>query len=175
MIKDQQQNSTSPKKATSIFSGSMERLASQRTTWVFLSIMAYTILFLSSWVILKSILSWYSSTTNSSPVMIYGCWLLYALAALGVVLGLMSMAVALAMLVPATVVAWFIMLVLLTLCGKSRREVLVEERKLMAEVRRVAMKILIRGMLSPLFVPFWVILLLLGGAEKMLGLLRFYF
>ncbi|KAH7862036.1 hypothetical protein Vadar_033936 [Vaccinium darrowii] len=146
-IKDQQrQNSTSPNKSTSTRSLFMARLASQRRTWVFLSIIFYTILFSSSWNILKSILSWYSSTTNSSPSMISGWWppALYASAAFWVVLGLLSMAAAVAVVVPATVVTWITVLVLLTFFGKPRRAVVVEGRKLTTEISGLAMKILIK-------------------------------
>ncbi|KAH7833759.1 hypothetical protein Vadar_009398 [Vaccinium darrowii] len=128
MIKDQQQqqqqNSTSPNKSTSTCSLFMARLMTQRRTWVFLPITVYTILFSSSWNILKSILSWYTSPTISSPSMISGRWppALYASVALGAVLGLLSMAVAVIVVMPATVVMWVTVLVLLTFCAKPRRK-----------------------------------------------------
>ncbi|KAH7860513.1 hypothetical protein Vadar_014332 [Vaccinium darrowii] len=87
-------------------------------------------LFSFSWNITKSILSWYSSTTNSSPSMISGWWppALYTSVALGVVLGLLSMAAAVAVVVQATLGMCIIVLWLVTLFGKSWRTVALEGR-----------------------------------------------
>ncbi|KAA8526375.1 hypothetical protein F0562_008422 [Nyssa sinensis] len=118
-------------------------LMSKRRTWVCLFVAVYTILLSSTWNLLKSILSWYestSSTTESSS-----CWpAVYASVLLGAVFGLLSMAAALAVVVPATLVTWITILVLLAFCGKPRRALVVEGKKLTAEITGFVVKILIK-------------------------------
>ncbi|KAF5950171.1 hypothetical protein HYC85_012164 [Camellia sinensis] len=112
------------------------RLMSKRT-WACLFIVVYTVLLTSSWNILKSILSWYETTTSSSSA-------LYASVALGALFGLLSMAAALAVAVPATMVSWITVLVLLAFCGKQRTALVVEGKKLTAEIVVFVVKILIK-------------------------------
>ncbi|PSR95332.1 Cell wall integrity and stress response component 4 like [Actinidia chinensis var. chinensis] len=122
------------------------RLMSKRRTWVFLFVLVYTLLLSSSWNILKSILSWYESNSSSAtPSSSSSGWpALYASVALGVVFGLISMAAALSVAVPATVVTWITVLVLLAFCGKPRRALVVEGKKLTAEICWLVGKILIK-------------------------------
>ncbi|PWA57817.1 hypothetical protein CTI12_AA405680 [Artemisia annua] len=56
--------------------------------------------------------------------------------AVGMIFGLLSMAAALAIAVPASVVIWISILVLLTFCGKPRESVVVEGRRLTTEISR---------------------------------------
>lgn len=118
------------------------RLMSKRRTWVALFVVVYTILLSSTWNILKSILSWYQSNATTSTSS--GWPALYAAVALGVVFGLLSMAAALAVAVPATLVTWITVLVLLAFCGKPRRALVVEGKKLTAEITGFVVKILIK-------------------------------
>lgn len=119
------------------------RVMSKRRTWVFLFITVYTILLFFSWNVLKSVLSWYESAVSSSSSS-SGWPAIYASVLLGVVFGLMSMAAALAVAVPATLVTWISVLVLLTFFGKPRKSLVVEGRKLTAEITRTVAKILIK-------------------------------
>jgi len=118
------------------------RVMSKRRTWVALFVVVYTILLSSTWNILKSILSWYES--NATPSTSSGWPALYAAVALGAVFGLLSMAAALAVAVPATLVTWITVLVLLAFCGKPRRALVVEGKKLTAEITGFVVKILIK-------------------------------
>lgn len=118
------------------------RVMSKRRTWVALFVVVYTILLSSSWNILKSILSWYESNATTSTSS--GWPALYAAVALGAVFGLLSMAAALAVAVPATLVTWITVLVLLAFCGKPRRALVVEGKKLTAEITGFVVKILIK-------------------------------
>ncbi|THG20065.1 hypothetical protein TEA_018426 [Camellia sinensis var. sinensis] len=113
------------------------RLMSKRRTWACLFIVVYTVLLSSSWNILKSILSWYETTASSSSA-------LYASVALGALFGLLSMAAALAVAVPATMVTWVTVLVLLAFCGKPRTALVDEGKKLTFEIVGFVVKILIR-------------------------------
>nr|XP_043614718.1 uncharacterized protein LOC122586796 [Erigeron canadensis] len=116
-------------------------IMSKRRTWVFLFLFVYTILLSSSWNLLKSILSWYRTTTSQTST----TWpAIYASVALGVMFGLLSMAAALAVAVPATVVTWISVLVLLTFFGKPRKSLVVEGKKLTSEITRTVGKILIK-------------------------------
>ncbi|KAG5545310.1 hypothetical protein RHGRI_017695 [Rhododendron griersonianum] len=142
----EQQRSISLTKSTSACSLFITRLMIQSRTWVFLSILVYAILLSSSWNILRSVLSWYESTINPSSSS-SGWWpapALYAAVELGAVLGLLSMAAAVAVAVPVAVVTWITVMVLLTFCGKPRRAVEVEGRKLTAEISGFVGKILIK-------------------------------
>ncbi|KAG5551923.1 hypothetical protein RHGRI_010136 [Rhododendron griersonianum] len=114
---------------------------SKRRTWVSLFVVVYTILLSSTWNIIKSILSWYSSAAPSSSS---GWPALYAAVALGAVFGLLSMAAALAVAVPATLVTWITVLVLLAFFGKPRRALVVEGKELTAEITGFVLKILIK-------------------------------
>lgn len=68
---------------------------------------------------------------------------MYASVMLGAVFGVMSMAAALAVAVPAMLVTWITILVLLTISGTRRRDLVVEGKKLTAEISRIVVKILI--------------------------------
>ncbi|KAL3632295.1 hypothetical protein CASFOL_025279 [Castilleja foliolosa] len=117
------------------------RLMSKRRTWVCLFLSVYTILLSLSWNLLKSVLSWYEieSTSSSSPLSS-----LYASLLLGVAFGVLSMVAALAVAVPATLVAWITVLVLLTFCGKRRKALAVEGKKLTAEITGFVFRVLIK-------------------------------
>ncbi|KAL7250580.1 hypothetical protein ACSBR1_012580 [Camellia fascicularis] len=137
---EEEEQSTSPTTSTSSSSSSsmlIISLMSKRRTWACLFIVVYTVLLSSSWNILKSILSWYETTTTSSSA-------LYASVALGALFGILSMAAALAVAVPATMVTWITVLVLLAVCGKPRTTLVVEGKKLTAEIVGFVVKILIK-------------------------------
>ncbi|XP_057460376.1 uncharacterized protein LOC130750898 [Actinidia eriantha] len=140
---EEQEQETSPTTSSTSKSTSpvfIVRFMSKRRTWVFLFVFVYAILMLSSWNILKSTLSWYKAT--SSPA---SRWPeMYAAVVLGAVFGLLAVAASLAVAVKATVVTWITVLVLLTFSGKPRREVVVEGKKLTAEISGFAVKILIK-------------------------------
>ncbi|KAK9284245.1 hypothetical protein L1049_023414 [Liquidambar formosana] len=117
------------------------RLMSKRRTWVCLFIFVYAILLSSSWNLLRSILSWYKSSSSSS----YSSWpALYASVLLGVVFGLLSMAAALAVAMPAMLVTWITIIVLLTCCGKPKGALVVEGRKITKEIAVLVLKILLK-------------------------------
>ncbi|XP_058209525.1 uncharacterized protein LOC131322276 [Rhododendron vialii] len=135
----------SPTTTTTITSSNhlIIRLMSKRRTWVSLFVVVYTILLSSTWNIIKSILSWYES--SAAPSSSSSGWpALYAAVALGAVFGLLSMAAALAVAVPATLVTWITVLVLLAFCGKPRRALVVEGKELTAEITGFVLKILIK-------------------------------
>ncbi|KAL0301424.1 UNVERIFIED_CONTAM: hypothetical protein Scaly_2260200 [Sesamum calycinum] len=118
------------------------KLMSKRRTWVCLFVSVYTILLSLSWNLLKSVLSWYefeSSASSSS-----GWPALYASVLLGVSFGVLSMVAALAVAVPATLVTWITVLVLLTFCGKPRKTLVLEGKKLTAEITGFVVRVLIK-------------------------------
>lgn len=136
----------SPTATTTITSSNLLiiRLMSKRRTWVSLFVVVYTILLSSTWNIIKSILSWYESSAAPSSSSSSGWPALYAAVALGAVFGLLSMVAALAVAVPATLVTWITVLVLLAFCGKPRRALVVEGKELTAEITGFVLKILIK-------------------------------
>lgn len=119
-------------------------IMSKRRTWVFLFLFVYTIILSCSWNMLKSVLSWYDSTVDRSPDTSSGWPAIYASIALGGIFGLVSMAAALAVAIPATVVTWISVLVLLTFFGKPRKSLVVEGKKLTIEITKTVAKILIK-------------------------------
>ncbi|KAL2496872.1 uncharacterized protein Fot_40629 [Forsythia ovata] len=69
---------------------------------------------------------------------------LYASGLLGIAFGILSVVAALAVAVPATLVTWITVLVFLTFCGKPRRDLVLEGKKLTAEITGFVIKILIK-------------------------------
>ncbi|CAI0549718.1 unnamed protein product [Linum tenue] len=115
---------------------------SKRRTWVCLFVIVYSILLSSSWNLLQSILSWYQ---QQSQIASSSGWpAIYASVLLGAVFGVMSMAAALAVAVPATVVIWITVVVLLAFFGKPRRVLVVEGRKITREILGFVIKILLK-------------------------------
>ncbi|KAF8413874.1 hypothetical protein HHK36_001868 [Tetracentron sinense] len=114
---------------------------SKRRTWVCLFVLVYAVLLSFSWNLLHSVLAWYNSNASSSS----SEWpALYASVLFGAVFGLLSMAAAVTVAVPATVVTWITVLVLLTFCGKPRRALVLEGRKITADITGFAFKILLK-------------------------------
>ncbi|XP_074588648.1 uncharacterized protein LOC141844514 [Curcuma longa] len=112
---------------------------SKRRTWVCFFLLVYALLLSSSWSLLLSIRSWYAAAPAASP------WpALYASVLYGAVFGLLSMGAALAVAVPATLVTWITVLVLLAFAGKPRRALVMEGRRVTADISSVAVKILLR-------------------------------
>ncbi|MCL7044014.1 hypothetical protein MKW94_011634 [Papaver nudicaule] len=118
------------------------RLMSKRRTWAFLFVLVYGLLLWSSWNFLQKILVWYNSNTSSAKST--GLPALYASVLLGVVFGLLSMVAALAVAIPAMVVTWITVLVLLTFFGKPRKALVLEGRKITADITGFAIKILLK-------------------------------
>ncbi|GER42424.1 hypothetical protein STAS_19205 [Striga asiatica] len=116
------------------------KLMSKRRTWVFLFVSVYTVLLSLSWNLLKSVLSWYEFEYSSS----YSSSALYVSMLLGLAFGVLSMVAALAVAVPATLVTWITVLVLLTFCGKPRKDLVVEGKKLTAEITGFVLRVLIK-------------------------------
>ncbi|XP_015900969.2 uncharacterized protein LOC107434069 [Ziziphus jujuba] len=122
------------------------RIMSKRRTWVCIFVLVYAIILLSSWNFIKSVLSWYKlqSQPSSSSSSSYGWPALYASVLLGAVFGLLSMVAALAVMVPATLVTWIAIVVLLAFFGKPRRALVVEGRKITREIVGFVIKILLK-------------------------------
>lgn len=121
------------------------KIMSKRRTWVFLFVSVYTILLSISWNFLKTVLSWYESTMSNSSTSASAGWpALYASVLLGVAFGVLSMVAALAVAVPATLVTWITILVLLTFAGKPRRDLVLEGKKLTADITGFVVKVLIK-------------------------------
>ncbi|KAJ3671748.1 hypothetical protein LUZ60_007827 [Juncus effusus] len=115
------------------------KLLSKRRTWACLFLLVYTVLISSSWNLLLSIRSWYASNNSSSPFPA-----LYASVLYGLVFGLISMGAALAVAVPATVVTWITVLVLLTFFGKPRSALVEEARKATKDIASLAIRVLLK-------------------------------
>ncbi|PON49671.1 pyrroline-5-carboxylate reductase [Parasponia andersonii] len=117
------------------------RIMSKRRTWVCMFVLVYAIILTSSWNFLKSILSWYNTQGQPSSS---GWPALYASVLLGAVFGVLSMVAALAVMVPATLVTWIAIVVLLAFFGKPRRALVVEGRKITREIGGFVIKILLK-------------------------------
>ncbi|XP_024008671.1 uncharacterized protein LOC18994493 [Eutrema salsugineum] len=132
-------SSLSPPRSYLIFM----RIMSKRRTWVCLFVAVYAILLSSSWNFLRSVLSWYKLqyTSSQSPSRIPA---VYASVVLGAVFGAMSMVAAAAVAVPAVMVIWIAVVVLLAFFGKSRRDLVVEARKITREVFGFVFKVLLK-------------------------------
>ncbi|KAM7275227.1 hypothetical protein ACFE04_017093 [Oxalis oulophora] len=113
-------------------------IMSKRRTWVCLFIIVYSILLSSSWNLLKNILSWYKTQTHG------GLSAIYAAILLGLLFGFLSMSAALAVVVPATVVVWITVVVMLAFFGKPRRDLVIEGRLITKEIVGFVLKILFK-------------------------------
>ncbi|KAM4103888.1 hypothetical protein ACJW30_06G112800 [Castanea mollissima] len=98
----------------------------------------------STYMLLLRIMSkrrtWSSSSSSSSS----GWPALYASVLLGAVFGMLSMVAALAVMVPATLVTWITVMVLLTFFGKPKRDLVVEGRMITKEIVGFLLKILLK-------------------------------
>ncbi|KAG0462599.1 hypothetical protein HPP92_021075 [Vanilla planifolia] len=120
----------------------LKRAMSKRRTWVALFLLVYALLLSSSWNLILSIRSWYAAAAPSSARL--GWPAFYASVLYGGVFGLLSMGAALAVAVPATVVTWITILVLLAFAGKPRRTLVTEGRRITADIVGFAVKVLLR-------------------------------
>ncbi|KAJ0250922.1 hypothetical protein HA466_0133400 [Hirschfeldia incana] len=119
------------------------RAISKRRTWACLFLVVYATLLSSSWNWLNSIVDWYGENhhqTSSSS----GWPAVYASVLLGAVFGVLSMAAALFIAVPAVVVIWISVVVTMAFAGKSRRSVVVEGRKVTKEIAGFVFKVLLK-------------------------------
>ncbi|XP_074572054.1 uncharacterized protein LOC141828514 [Curcuma longa] len=117
------------------------RAMRKRRTWLCLFLLAYALLLYSSWTFLLFIHSWHQASASSSSA---GWPALCASLMYGAVFGLLAMGAALAMAVPATLVTWITILVLLAFAGKPRRALVMEGLGITAEIAAVAIKVLVR-------------------------------
>ncbi|CAE6138054.1 unnamed protein product [Arabidopsis arenosa] len=126
------------------------KIMSKRRTWVCLFIAVYAILLSSSWNLLRSVLNWYklqytSSSSDSSPSPSPSRLpAVYASVVLGAMFGAMSMVAATTVAVPAVMVIWISVVVLLAFFGKSRRVLVVEGKKITREVVGFVFKVLLK-------------------------------
>ncbi|XP_028782996.1 uncharacterized protein LOC114762544 [Neltuma alba] len=117
------------------------RIMSKRRTWACIFVLVYGILLVCSWNFLKSMLSWYNLEAESSS----SSWpALYASVLLGVMFGVISMAAALAVMVPAVLVTWITVVVLLAFFGKPRKTLVVEGRKITKEILSFVIRVLLK-------------------------------
>lgn len=119
-------------------------IMSKRRTWVCLFLLVYGTLLASSWNFLKSTLSWYNLQAQSSSSSNSGWPAIYASVVLGTVFGLLSMVAALVVMIPAVLVTWITVVVLLAFFGKPRRTLVVEGRKITGEIFSFVVKILLK-------------------------------
>ncbi|RDX90624.1 hypothetical protein CR513_27487, partial [Mucuna pruriens] len=116
-------------------------MMSKRRTWACLFLFVYGTLLASSWNFLKSTLFWYNLQVQSST----SAWpALYASVLLGTVFGLLSMVAALVVMVPAVMVTWITVVVLLAFFGKPRRTLVIEARKITADIFCFVVRILLK-------------------------------
>ncbi|XP_068652180.1 uncharacterized protein [Aristolochia californica] len=119
----------------------LKPLLMKRRTWACLFVLVYGLLLSSSWNLIRSIVYWYNTTTTDVVVR----WpALYASVLFGAVFGLLAMVSALTVAIPATVVTWITALVLLAFAGQPRRSLVLEGRKITADIAALAIKILLK-------------------------------
>lgn len=118
------------------------KIMSKRRTWACLFVLVYAALLSSTWNSLKSILSWYKLQANQHPSS--GWPALYASVLLGAVFGVLSMVAALAVAVPATLVTWITVVVLLAFFGKPKKALVLEGRKITKEIVVLVCKVLLK-------------------------------
>ncbi|MED6150026.1 hypothetical protein PIB30_068185 [Stylosanthes scabra] len=121
-------------------------IMSKRRTWACLFLLVYGTLLTSSWNFLKSMLSWYNlqAQAQSSSSSSSGWPAIYTSVILGTVFGILSMVAALVVMVPAVLVTWITIVVLLAFFGKPRRTLVVEGRKITREIFGFVVKILLK-------------------------------
>ncbi|THU53333.1 hypothetical protein C4D60_Mb10t13300 [Musa balbisiana] len=117
------------------------RVMTKRRTWICLFLLFYTLLLYCCWSLLLATHSWYNAAASFSS----SWWpTLYASVLYGGLFGLLSMGVALPVAVPATLVTWSTVLVLLAFAGKPWRALVMDGWRITADISAVALKILVR-------------------------------
>lgn len=139
----EQEQTRSPSACTSHPQTLIIRIMSRKRTWAFLFLSLVTILLSSSWSLLNSVFCWYESSVSTSSNS-YVWPAIYASMASGLIFGLVAMVAALVVVVPETFMMWITVLVFMNFCGKPRKALLVEGKKLTGEFTCVVLKVLIR-------------------------------
>ncbi|KAK8928653.1 hypothetical protein KSP39_PZI017128 [Platanthera zijinensis] len=152
------------------WSSLMMKAMTKRRIWASLFLLVYALLLFSSWSLILSIRSWYAAASSSPSPASLAWTALYASVLYGGIFGLLSVGAALAVAVPATVVTWITILVLLAFAGKSRRTLVMEGRRITADIAGFAVKILLRegNIVAALcaFVSFVFLILRRRGARR---------
>ena len=112
----------------------------RRRTWVALFLAAYAILIAFCWRLLQFVSSWYDSEAALKRPLPE----IYVSALYGTLFGLLAMGAALAVALPAMVVTWIAVLVLLACAGKSRRQLVRDGRLATRDIVGVAARVLVR-------------------------------
>ncbi|XP_065873367.1 uncharacterized protein [Euphorbia lathyris] len=144
---DQEPGSSSSSSSSSSSYSLVLAIMSKRRTWVCLFVLVYATLLSFSWNFLNYILNWYKEQSESQVISASGSsgWAaLYASVLLGAVFGVLSMVAALAVAVPATLVIWITVVVMLAFFGKPRRTLVIEGRKITREIIGFVFKILLK-------------------------------
>ncbi|CAN6464451.1 unnamed protein product [Victoria cruziana] len=115
------------------------RLMSRRRTWAALFAVVYALLLSSSWTLVRSTIS-AAATTTKFP------WpAVYASVLLGAAVGVLSMLAVLALAVPSMLATWITILVLLAFDRRRpRRSLVLEGRKITAEMSGLTLRIMLR-------------------------------
>ncbi|QCE09673.1 uncharacterized protein LOC114184068 [Vigna unguiculata] len=144
-VKEQPTSPIKPSSSSSSYVILLLQIMSKRRTWVCVFVLVYGLLFTSSWNILKSMISWYKLQAESSSSS-SSCWwpALSASLLLGAVFGVLSMVAAFAVVVPAVLVTWIAIVVLLAFFGKPKRTLVVEGRKITREIFSFVVKVLLK-------------------------------
>ncbi|KAL4309381.1 hypothetical protein GQ457_01G000330 [Hibiscus cannabinus] len=140
---EEQEAASSPTTSSSPYAVFL-KIMSRRRTWVFLFVFVYAVLLDFSWTFLKSTLSWYQNQSRQQQQQPTGWPAVYASVLLGGVFGLLSMATALVVAVPATLVTWITVVVLLAFFGKPKRALVVEGKKITREIAGSVFKTLLK-------------------------------
>lgn len=117
------------------------REISTRRFWFLLFVSIYGILICSLWKTVRSVLRWQSGLQEQPSV---GWPALYASVLLGAVFGALAMVAMLAATVPAMLITWITILVLLTFAGKPRDLLVLEGKRITKDIGSFACKIMLR-------------------------------
>lgn len=114
------------------------RVISTRRFWFLLFVSIYGILICSLWKTVRSVLRWQSGVPS------VGWPALYASVLLGAVFGVLAMVAMLAATLPAMLITWITILVLLTFAGKPRDLLVLEGKRITKDIGSFACKIMLR-------------------------------
>lgn len=117
------------------------RIISTRRFWFLLFVTIYGTLICSTWKTVRSVLKWQANLNTQTSV---GWPALYASVLFGTVFGVLAMVAMFAVTVPAMLVTWITILVMLAFAGKPRDSLVLEGKRITKDIASFALKIMLK-------------------------------
>ncbi|GLJ30968.1 hypothetical protein SUGI_0618100 [Cryptomeria japonica] len=117
------------------------RIISTRRFWFVLFVTIYGALVCSTWKTVRSVLKWQANLKEGEGM---GWPALYASVLFGAAFGVLAMLAMLAVTLPAMLLTWITILVMLAFAGKPRELLVLEGKRITRDIASFALKIMLK-------------------------------